>query len=155
MPCSGVTSIVLRPDSNWSVCAQAFALKSQNLMVPSLEQLTTTYFAYWMSLVICDVCSVGKFLMRLPTVISHIFIVLSRPALRRVILSWSSTMVQMKSRWPVIVFRQAELYFLVRLQTFIVLSALPETSVFPVLVQSRHNISLICPVKFFVFYPFS
>ena len=86
---------------------------------------------------------------------SHIFIVLSRPALSRVELSCNSKIVQMKSRCPVIVFRQAELYFLVRLHTFMVLSALPEISVFPVVVQSRHKMSLICPVKFLMFSPFS
>lgn len=93
--------------------------------------------------------------MRLPVVMSHIFIDLSRPADKRVMLSCSKTIVQMKSRWPVIVLRQAELYFFVRLQTFIVRSALPEIRVFPVLVQSIQRISLICPVKFLIFSPFS
>jgi hypothetical protein len=92
--------------------------------------------------------------MRLPFVISHIFILLSRPALSSVTLSFRRRMVQIKSRWPVIVLRQAELYFLVRLHTLIVLSALPEIKVCPVEVQSKHNISLICPVKFLMFSPF-
>lgn len=93
--------------------------------------------------------------MRLPVVMSHTLMLLSRPALSSVTLSCSSTMVQMKSRWPVIVFRHAELYFLVRLHTFIVRSALPEISVLPVDVQSRQRISLMWPVKFLIFYPFS
>ena len=88
-------------------------------------------------------CSVGRLRIRLPLVMSHIFMVLSRPALKRVTLSWRSKIVQMKSKWPVIVFRQAEEYFLVRLHTFMVLSALPETKVLPVLVQSRQRMSLI------------
>ncbi len=100
-------------------------------------------------------CSVGKFLIKLPVVMSHIFIDLSNPADRRVMLSCNKTIVQMKSKWPVIVFRHAELYFFVRLQTFIVRSALPEISVLPVLVQSKQRISLICPVKFLIFSPFS
>ena len=88
-------------------------------------------------------CYVGRLRIRLPLVMSHIFMVLSRPALKRVTLSWRSKIVQMKSKWPVIVFRQAEEYFLVRLHTFMVLSALPETKVLPVLVQSRQRMSLI------------
>lgn len=56
IPCSAVTIIVLNPDSNWMVCTQAFPLKSQNLIVPSLEQLMTTSLAYWMSRVIWEVC---------------------------------------------------------------------------------------------------
>ena len=93
--------------------------------------------------------------MRLPLVMSHIFIDLSSPALRRVTLSCSSTIVQMKSRCPVIVLRQAELYFLVKLHTLIVLSALPEIRVFPVVVHYRQRMSLMWPVKFLVFSPFS
>ena len=93
--------------------------------------------------------------MRLPLVMSHIFIDLSSPELRRVTLSCSRTIVQMKSRCPVIVLRQAELYFFVKLHTLIVLSALPEIRVLPVVVHYRQRMSLMCPVKFLVFSPFS
>lgn len=98
IPCYRVTIIVLRPDSSCIVWAQALPLKSQNFIVPSFEQLITTSLAYWMSLVMWEVCYVGRFLMRLPLVMSHILMVLSRPALRRVMLSLRRTMVQMKSR---------------------------------------------------------
>ena len=100
-------------------------------------------------------CSVGRFLIRFPLVMSHIFMDLSKPALRRVMLSLRRRMVQMKSRWPVIVLRQAELYFLVSDHNLMVRSALPEISVFPEVVQSRQRISLIWPVKFLIFSPFS
>lgn len=60
---------------------------------------------------------------------SHIFIILSNPPENKVVLSFSRQIVQMKSKWPVKVFRHAELYFLVRLQTFIVRSELPEIKV--------------------------
>lgn len=61
----------------------------------------------------------------------------------------------MKSVCPVNVFKQAELYFFVKLHTFIVLSELPDISVWPLLVQSIQSMSLICPEKFFIFYPLS
>lgn len=98
-----------------------------------------------------EMCSLGRLRIKLPLVMSHIFMVLSRPALKRVVLSWSRQIVQMKSRWPVRVLRQAELYFFVRDQTLMVRSELPEIRVWPVDVHSRHRTSLMWPLKFLMF----
>lgn len=49
----------------------------------------------------------------------------------------------MKSKCPVKVFKQAELYFFVKLQTLIVRSELPEMRVLPVDVHYKHKTSLI------------
>lgn len=61
----------------------------------------------------------------------------------------------MKSVCPVRVLRHAELYFLVKLQTLMVRSELPDIKVWPLLVHYMHRISLMWPEKFLVFYPFS
>ena len=137
------------------VWAQLFPLKSQNFMLPSFPQLIITSLLSCMSLVICEECSVGRFLIKFPVLISHIFIVLSNPPLKSVTSSCRSTIDQMKSVCPVKVFKHAELYFLVKLQTFIVRSALPEMSVCPLLVHYILKISLIWPEKFLIFSPFS
>ena len=147
--------MVLMPASSWRLWILQLPFQSQNLIVPSLAQLTITSFVYWMILVMCEMCSFGRFLIRLPVVMSHIFIILSRPALNKVVLSCSKHMVHMKSKCPVRVFKHAELYFLVNDQTLMVLSELPEIRVWPVDVDYRHNTSLIWPLKFFMFYPFS
>lgn len=143
--------IVLIPASSCRLWILQLPFQSQNFIVPSLAQLTITSFVYWMILVMCEMCSFGRFLIRLPVVISHIFIILSSPALNKVVLSWSKHMVQMKSKCPVNVFKHAELYFLVNDQTFMVLSELPEIRVWPVDVHYRHNTSLMWPLKFFMF----
>lgn len=155
MPCSLVISMVLSPTSNWRVCAQELLLKSQNFMFPSLAQLIIISLDNWSSFVMWEVCSTGRFLIKLPVLMSHILICLSSPPLKMVQSSWSSRIVQMKSVWPVRVFRQAELYFLVKLQTLIVLSELPDIKVCPLLVHYMHKMSLMCPEKFFMFSPFS
>ena len=155
MPCSFVSSIVLTPTSNWIVCAHTFPLKSQNFILPSFAQLTINSRLSCISFVIWEVCSVGKFRIKFPVFMSHIFIVLSIPPLNKVESSWRSTIDQIKSKWPVSVFRHAELYFFVKLHTLMVLSALPEMRVCPLVVHYRQRISLMCPEKFFTFSPFS
>ena len=132
IPCSAINIIVLIPASSCKLWMLQLPFQSQNFIVPSLAQLTITSFVYWMIFVICEMCSFGKFRIRLPVVMSHIFIILSRPALNNVVLSCKRQIVQMKSKWPVRVFRQAELYFFVNDHTLIVRSELPEIKVWPV-----------------------
>ena len=120
-----------------------FPFQSQNFIVPSFAQLTITSFVYWIIFVMCEMCSFGKLRIKFPLVMSHIFIVLSSPALNKVVLSCSKQIVQIKSKWPVNVLRHAELYFFVSDHTFIVRSELPEINVWPVDVHSRHSTSLI------------
>lgn len=155
IPCSAISIIVLIPASIWRLWMLQFPFQSQNLIVPSLAQLTITYFVYCIILVMWEICSLGKFLMRFPLVMSHILIILSRPPLNKVVLSCNRHIVQIKSKWPVKVFKQAELYFFVRLQTLIVRSELPEIRVLPVDVHYKHKTSLIWPLKFLIFYPLS
>lgn len=155
IPCSAISIIVLIPAYICRLWMLQFPFQSQNFIVPSFAQLTITYFVYCMILVMWEICSLGKFLIKFPVVMSHIFIILSRPPLNNVVLSWSKHIVQIKSVWPVNVFKQAELYFLVKLQTLIVRSELPEIKVFPVDVHYKHNTSLIWPLKFLIFYPLS
>lgn len=151
IPCSGIIIIVLTPTSSCKVCTLAFPFQSQNLTVPSFAQLTITYLVYWRIRVIWDVCSLGKLRIKFPVVISQIFIVLSKPPLKRVVLSCNRHIVQMKSKCPVIVLRHADEYFFVKDHTLTVLSELPDISVFPVDVHYIHKTSLICPLKFLMF----
>ena len=132
IPCSAMSIIVLIPASSCKLWILQLPFQSQNLIVPSLAQLTITSFVYWKILVMWEMCSLGRFRIKLPVVMSHIFIILSRPALNSVVLSCKRHMVQIKSKCPVRVFKQAELYFLVNDQTFMVLSELPEIRVWPV-----------------------
>lgn len=155
MPCSFVISIVLTPIYNGRVWAHVLLRKSQNFMLPSFAQLIMISLESCKILVMWEECSVGRFRIKLPVLMSHIFIILSSPPLNTVQSSWSNKIVQMKSVWPVNVLRQAELYFLVKLQTLMVRSELPEIRVLPLLVHSIHNISLMCPEKFLTFSPFS
>ena len=151
IPCSFMSNIVLTPASNCKEWTLLLPFQSQNLIVPSFAHDTITYFVYCNIFVIWEMCSFGKLRIRLPVVMSHIFIVLSSPPLNNVVLSWRRQIVQIKSKCPVNVLRHAELYFLVKLQTFIVLSELPDMRVLPVDVHYKHKTSLICPLKFFIF----
>lgn len=155
IPCSAINIIVLMPAYIWRLWMLQFPFQSQNFIVPSFAQLTMTYFVCWMILVMWEICSFGKFRIRFPVVMSHIFIILSKPPLNNVVLSWSKHIVQIKSKWPVKVFRHAELYFFVRLHTFMVRSELPDIKVLPVDVHYKHKTSLIWPLKFLMFYPLS
>jgi hypothetical protein len=151
IPCSFMSNIVLIPASNCKEWTLLLAFQSQNFIVPSFAHDTMIYFVYCKIFVIWEICSFGKLRIKLPVVISHIFIVLSSPPLNKVVLSCRRQIVQMKSKWPVNVFKHAELYFLVKLHTLIVLSELPEISVFPVDVHYKHKTSLMCPLKFLTF----
>ncbi len=155
IPCSAISIIVLMPASNWRLWIELFPFQSQNFIVPSFAQLTITSFVYWIIFVMCEICSFGRFRIKFPVVMSHILIILSKPPLNNVVLSCSKQIVQMKSKCPVNVFKQAELYFFVKLHTFIVLSELPDIKVCPVDVHSRQSTSLMCPLKFLIFSPLS